>query len=74
MELASEMRAVLERRRGSGLSLLADAKREDLSYSKLQYWARKFRAIEEKGRKAAASVGLTRVRVVPEDLQSYLGS
>ena len=40
MELASEMRAVLERRRGSGLSLLAFAKREDLSYSKLQYWAR----------------------------------
>ena len=41
MELASEMRAVLERRRGSVLSLLAFAKREDLSYSKLQYWARR---------------------------------
>ncbi len=33
MELASEMRAVLERRRGSGLSLLAFAKREDLSFT-----------------------------------------
>ncbi len=66
MELAKEMRSVLGRRKESGLSLLAFAKREELSYSKLQYWDRKFRELEGKRRKAAPTVDLTPVRVVPD--------
>jgi len=66
MELAKEMRAVLERRRSSGLSLLAFAKREGLSYSKLQYWARKFRRDDDSVGRAKPRVELTRVRVIPD--------
>ena len=66
MELAKEMRSLLGRRKESGLSLLAFAKREKLSYSKLLYWDRKFRGLEGKRRKAVPPVVLTPVRVVAE--------
>ena len=66
MELAKEMRSLLGRREESGLSLLAFSKREKLSYSKLQYWDRKFRGLEVQRRKAAPTVDLMPVRVVPD--------
>ena len=66
MELAKEMRRVLERGRSSGLSLLAFSKREGLSYSKLQYWGRKFRSGDDSSGRAEPPVELTRVRVVPD--------
>ena len=40
MNRAEEMRAALGRWKKSGLSLHAFAKREETSYSKLQYWRR----------------------------------
>jgi hypothetical protein len=78
MELAKEMRALLGRREESGLSLLAFAKREKLSYAKLLYWDRKFRGLEVKRRKSAPKVDLMPVRVVPdavsaEEPRAFLG-
>ena len=66
MELGKEMRSLLVRRKESGLSLLAFAKRESLSYSKLQYWDRKFRGIEKNRRKVTSSVELMPVHVVAD--------
>ncbi len=43
MNRAEEMRAALGRWKKSGLSLHAFAKREETSYSKLQYWAARTR-------------------------------
>ena len=43
MGLADEMGEVLRRWESSGLSLRAFGKREEISYSKLIYWKRRFR-------------------------------
>ena len=64
MNRAEEMGLVLKHWKGSGLSLLAYAKREGLSYSKLQYWAAKLGA--RKVRQARPAIELTPVHVVSE--------
>ena len=66
MTRAEEMRPVLRRWKKSGLSLLAFAKSEGLSYSKLQYWAAKLR-VSKKTVEKSQSVELARVHVVPDE-------
>ena len=65
MTRAEEMGPVLRRWKKSGLSLLAFAKREELSYSKLQYWAAKLGGARKSGKKSRA-VELAPVHVVPD--------
>ena len=66
MTHAEEMLPVLRRWKKSGLSLLGLAKSEELSYSKLQYWAAKLGGSKKTGEKSQ-SVELTRVHVVPDE-------
>ena len=65
MNRSEEMGALLGRWRESGLSLHAFAKREEISYSKLQYWATKLRG-GKKERAKTEPVELVPVRVAPE--------
>jgi hypothetical protein len=60
MTVKQEMVEVFERWKASGLSLRAFGKREEVSYSKLQYWQRKFRDAEPEPQKAE----LAPIRVV----------
>jgi hypothetical protein len=62
MTVKQEMVDVFERWKSSGLSLRAFGAREGVSYSKLQYWQRKFRDAKPEERKAE----LARIRVMPE--------
>ena len=65
MNRAEEMGQLLRRWRKSGLSLLAFSRREELSYSKLQYWARKLGGSRTAGKKSQA-VDLAPLHVVPD--------
>ncbi len=58
---SEEMRGVFDRWRASGLSLLAFGKREEIGYSRLLYWRRKFK---EEG--ASRDRLVDPVRVVPD--------
>jgi hypothetical protein len=60
MTVKQEMVEVFERWKASGLSLRAFGAREGVSYSKLQYWHRKFRDAKSEQRKGE----LTPIRVV----------
>jgi hypothetical protein len=62
MTVKQEMVEVFARWKSSGLSLRAFGGREGLSYSKLQYWHRKFREADLVQKKAE----LAPIRVMPE--------
>jgi hypothetical protein len=66
MATKDEMYPVLKRWKESGLSLLAFAKREEVSYSKLQYWAAKLGGSKKKARKKVEAVDLAPVQLVPD--------
>lgn len=65
MSRAEEMRAALARWKRSGQSLYAFAKGEEISYSRLQYWAAKLGGVKKKPVRAQP-VELVPVHVTPE--------
>ena len=66
MTLTEKMRATLDRWESSGLSLRAFGKREEISYSKLQYWQRKLRGQAGKRMTGAETVELIPAEIVAE--------
>ncbi len=61
MTRTEEMRMVLDRWRASGQSLMAFGRQEDLPYSQLVYWKRKF-----EGDAPTESVELVPIQVAPD--------
>lgn len=69
MKRAEEMRELFARWEESGLSLRAFGKREEVAYTTLVYWRRKFRdevAEKEPHAEHSSSAGWAPVRVIPD--------
>ena len=71
MRRAEEMRAAFARFEESGLTLKAFGEREQISYTTLQYWRRRFRD-EDNPSKDRGVVALAPVRVVPDEAPASL--
>ena len=70
MKTVDQMRETFSRWKASGISLRAFGTREGISYSKLQYWRKRFRTESDVASGQGAKVQIVPVEVIPDERQT----